>query len=118
MTFPPKVYFHIGKEKRGLVFQETDLATAGSIESAAESVDDFTHSFWLLEDGVLTDVSEDVALEWTKTGDIRFTEDGDPLVPDFIRNHASEALDQLFGQIAVERINNRQLYSDYQARAL
>lgn len=107
MKLPDKIYFHIfDGGKFGLVIRELSVCDAGSLEKAAQSIDDDTVSFHLLEDGVLTDASEDVALEWMRLNrdTIEFLYD-QPCVPAFIAKHCSEALDDLAGEITCARLN-------------
>jgi len=116
MLFPDRVYFHVCNIGQfGLVIRELTVCEAGDIEKAAQSVDDYTVGFFLLEDGLLTDESEAVASKWMKLhGDtVEFDGNDEPLVPDFIRNHAREQLDELYGELETARSDHYQAQRDY-----
>lgn len=116
MLFPDRVYFHVCNiGKFGLVIRELTVCEAGDIEKAAQSVDDDTVGFFLLENGKITDESEAVALKWMKLhGDeVEFDGNDEPLVPDFIRNHAREQLDELYGELETARSEHYQAQRDY-----
>lgn len=118
---PSRIFFHFADHRElGRTLCETDLASAGSIEAAAQSIDDYTIGFVLLEDGVETDASEDVAAAWMKLhGDeVEFDKNDEPLVPQFIIDHAGDALDDLAGEIACEVLNNQRHNEHVYARSL
>ena len=109
IQFPERAYFQVfSSSQHGWVFREVILAEAGNIEMAAASVDDDTVSFHLIELGIITDASEDVAAKWMQInrGDIDIR-DGEAVVPQFIRDHAPDLIADLEGEIAVAALNNR-----------
>lgn len=113
--FPSRIFLQIWKASDGLYIRETAIATAGDLETAARSVDDDTVAFRLLEDGVLTDASEDVAREWWRLfGDeVEFDGNDEATVPRFIREFCSEQIDELYGELETARTEHYAAQRDY-----
>jgi hypothetical protein len=117
-TFPTRAYFQISNMgKFGLVIREVSVCEAGDIEKAALSIDDDTVSFHLIEDGKITDASEDVAAAWMKAhGEtVEFDGDNEPLVSAFIQKHCKEQLDEMYGEIETARADHYSAQRDYYA---
>jgi hypothetical protein len=119
-TFPTRAYFQISNMgKFGLVICELQIWEAGDIEKAARAIDENTVSFHLIEDGTVTDVSEDVAVKYMQlfSREIPY-EDGELLPCDFLKRHVPDQLADLEGEIETEMLNNgAEHYRDYQHAA-
>lgn len=119
IQFPERAYFQMSNAGNfGMVIRELSVCDAGDIEKAAQAVDDDTASVFLIEDGLVTDASEDVAAKWFSLNEktIQFTY-GEPLVPDFIKRFAPDQLADLEGEIAVAALNNHHHNEHHFARA-
>lgn len=109
LRWPAKAYFQMANMgKFGFVICELSVCEAGDISAAARAIEDDTVSIWLLEDGVLTNASEDVAAEWMRLfrNEIDF-DLGEALVVDFIRNNAGDLVADLEGEVATAKLNEQ-----------
>lgn len=113
--FPRKIYFQTCRINGKALVCEADYDTCHSLTEAAKSVDDHTLEFFLMDDGVFTDASEDVAREWWRLygEEVEFDGNDEPMVSEFIRNLCSEQIDELYGELETQRADHFQAQRDY-----
>lgn len=115
MKLPSKIYFHVSQTRDdGWLIREAFFHETGSLETLLSEIDDDTVGVILLEDGVEQDASEDVAKAWFKASQDEIDiEDGEAMVPDFIRNNAGDLVADFEGEAAVALLNEQRHQREY-----